>query len=153
MLYKILYPLAKIYWKIVRPITFGVRIIIFDQNNNILLVKHTYLPGWMLPGGGVQYSEQFDQTARREVWEETGIKLKQVDLFGVYKFNEEGKRDHIFVFSAPINKFPIQFQHDKLEIDSIKTFSLKKLPKDISPGHCRRIIEFSSGKIPNFGTW
>ena len=39
----------------------------------ILLVKHSYIPGWHLPGGGVDHGEDIHTAAIREVYEETGI--------------------------------------------------------------------------------
>ncbi len=46
--------------------TLGVRAIVFDEkNNSIFLVKHTYVPGWQLPGGGVDSGETFGQALER----------------------------------------------------------------------------------------
>ena len=47
--------LSKLYWKIKKPRTLGVRAMIFDEKKGkLLLVKHTYIDGWFLPGGGVK---------------------------------------------------------------------------------------------------
>lgn len=153
MLLRLLYPLARLYWYIFRPITFGVRVIIVDSQNQILLLKHTYLNGWMMPGGGVNYSESFDQAACREVMEETGVRIDKPNFMGVYKFNQEGKRDHIFVFWTKIKKFPKEFKKDKLEIAEIKTFSMNNLPSDIIPGHLRRIQEYLNNRQVCLGKW
>ena len=40
--------------------TFGVRAAVIDAENRIFLVKHTYVPGWYLPGGGVDPGETAD---------------------------------------------------------------------------------------------
>ena len=45
------------YW-LFRPITAGVRILCADQANRVLLVRHSYLPGWHLPGGAGRRSPE-----------------------------------------------------------------------------------------------
>jgi len=50
--------------------TLGVRAIVFDeQKNSVFLVKHTYVPGWQLPGGGVDSGETFGQALEKELRE------------------------------------------------------------------------------------
>ena len=50
--------LFHLYFLIRRPLTLGVRAVIHDREANaILLIRHTYVPGWQLPGGGVEVGE------------------------------------------------------------------------------------------------
>lgn len=42
---------------IFRPLTLGVRAIVLNDAGELLLVKHTYLNGWYLPGGRVDKGE------------------------------------------------------------------------------------------------
>ncbi|HYV61483.1 MAG TPA: NUDIX domain-containing protein, partial [Bryobacteraceae bacterium] len=45
------------YWRFSRPMTLGVRALVVDGSGCILLVKHSYVSGWHLPGGGVEAGE------------------------------------------------------------------------------------------------
>ncbi|MEO9255658.1 MAG: NUDIX domain-containing protein, partial [Tepidiformaceae bacterium] len=58
-------------WRVYHPITLGVRVIL-TSDGKVLLVRHTYRPGWFLPGGGVHRRESLERAARREVREEAG---------------------------------------------------------------------------------
>ena len=60
--------------------TVGVRALIF-KDNKILLVRHTYIDGWYLPGGGVNAHESAHQAVVREVREEVGIEITNLRYF------------------------------------------------------------------------
>jgi len=144
--------IAEIYWKIFKPKTFGVRALIIDKNK-VLLVKHTYLPEWYLPGGGIKIKESFKNVLKRELYEELGLYPENIKLFGKYTNIKEGKRDTIRVYlvkqKIDINKL----KPDKKEIVEIKLFNLDQLSKDISPGSLRRINEYNSELFPLKATW
>ena len=61
------------YFFMTRGMTLGVRVLVKNNKDEVLLVRHTYVPGWHLPGGGVDRGEDVETAAGREVFEETGI--------------------------------------------------------------------------------
>ncbi len=42
-----------LYWRFARGMTLGVRAVVLNGENRVFLVKHSYVTGWHLPGGGV----------------------------------------------------------------------------------------------------
>ena len=63
----------RIYWRIAKPVTFGVRAVVQAQDGRVLLVKHTYDKYWYLPGGAVKRGEAAEAALTRELREELGI--------------------------------------------------------------------------------
>ena len=66
-----------------RRMTLGTRVMVID-GDSVLLIRHTYVPGWSFPGGGVEPGESAEESAVREVREETGYQpLGPMKLFGL----------------------------------------------------------------------
>lgn len=142
-------PFLKLYWKIFKPQTNGVRAILVKENK-ILLVKHSYSDSWFLPGGAMKKGETFHQAIKRELFEELKISVENLKLFGIYNNFQEGKIDHIFVFSS--NTFSLPKKSDA-EIESFEFFSFEALPERTSSGTKRRIDEFLSNEDGFCGDW
>jgi 8-oxo-dGTP pyrophosphatase MutT (NUDIX family) len=79
-----------------RPLTMGVRAIVLDGQGHVLLVRHSYLPGWHFPGGGVEPGETILQAMRREAVEEAGIIVESEPLLHGIFLNRW--RDHVVVY-------------------------------------------------------
>ncbi len=72
---KILRKLFHLYFLFTRPMTLGVRVVVENEIGEVLLVRHTYVEGWYLPGGGVEASETMAQSASKELREEVGFEI------------------------------------------------------------------------------
>ncbi len=141
---------AKLYWRIVRPIAIGVRVIMI-RDERVLLVKHTYIPGWYFPGGGVKRGETLETAVRREASEEVGASLGVLQLDGVYS-GIGLKSDHTAVFRC--HEFEMDGTHDTTEIAQCQFFSIYDLPPETSRGSRQRIKAYlNGGKGCGFGEW
>ncbi len=150
MYIRLLFLLYRIYTFFIRPVGTGVRVLLI-QEGQVLLVRHTYLKGWYMPGGGIKRWETTEEAARREAAEEVGAELGEVSLLGVYSNFEMNRSDHNVVFVC--TDFKWNRTHDQ-EIAEVRIFSLKSLPEDLQPGHRRRIEEYTAGVTsPAFGRW
>src|ERR1041385_3520632 len=91
--------LLHFYWRFARGLTLGVRAVVIDQAGRVFLVKHSYVAGWHLPGGGVETGETVDEALVRELAEEGGITAYGAPaLHGVFFNVRVSRRDHIVVF-------------------------------------------------------
>ena len=143
-------PAARLYWRVTRPLTAGVRVIVRDEEGRVLLVRHTYLAGWYLPGGGVDRSETMHEAVRRELQEETGLVLRgKARLVGLYANFREFKSDHVAVFAVESEACERNAWQPDMEIAEWDFFALDSLPEDVSPGTRRRIGEFMEGREPD----
>lgn len=83
-----------------RPLlTLGVRLMAFDAEGRVFLVRHSYLPGWHMPGGGVELGETARQAALREASEEGGLAFDAAPrLFQIYRHVTTARHDHKILF-------------------------------------------------------
>ena len=87
------------YFRLARGMTLGVRGLALDPQGQVFLIRHTYVGGWQLPGGGVEVGENMRQALERELAEEGNIILTgEPTLLGVYFNRHASKRDHVAVY-------------------------------------------------------
>ena len=127
-----------------RGLTIGTRTLVLRDNAEILLVRHTYAPGWLVPGGGVERRETVYQAAVREVREETDIVADEEPLLhGMFLNDKNFPGDHVACFV--LRKFTVGAFKPNLEIADAKFFAIDALPEDTTGGTRRRIDEVVKG--------
>lgn len=137
------------YWRTTRALTIGAQGCVMTGDGKILLIRHTYRPGWHFPGGGVEKNETIRFALERELYEEARVKLTgPPQLYGIYANFQFFPGDHIAVF---VVREWQQTQEPKpnREIAEHRFFAPNELPADIHPPTRARIDEITTGARPS----
>ena len=136
------------YWRVSRGLTVGVRAAVFDGDNRVFLVKHSYLPGWHLPGGGVEIGDTILVALERELREEGNIELTEPPVFHAVYFNRRvSRRDHVALYIVHSFRQTAPPQPNR-EIVAHGFFATDALPADTSRATRERIAEALTGRPP-----
>jgi 8-oxo-dGTP pyrophosphatase MutT (NUDIX family) len=138
--------LNAIYRGFFHALTVGVRGAVLDEHNRVFLVRHTYVRGWHLPGGGVEVGEGTQEALRRELREEAGIELTGPPaLHGVFFNSNASRRDHVVVYV--VRAFSVvEAKQPDVEIAGAAFFPLTELPADTAPATRARLREIVTGE-------
>lgn len=132
-----------------RPMTLGVRALAFDANGHVLLVRHTYTPGWHLCGGGVEVGETFGEALAKELREEANVVLgDEPQLLSLHFNRTASRRDHVAVYLCRNVVQTMPKARDR-EILEARFFSPDALPDDVKQGSRDRIAEYLNGTRPS----
>jgi len=137
--------LMHFYWRFGRASTLGARAMVIDGQGRIFLIKHSYVAGWHLPGGGVETGETFLGALARELAEEGNIVMTAPPaLHGVFFNKRASRRDHVALFVVR------EFRQDapprpNYEIIAHGFFALDALPDGTSRATHARIAEVFGG--------
>jgi ADP-ribose pyrophosphatase YjhB (NUDIX family) len=131
--------------------TTGVKVMVLNDRGELLLIRNSYgdRAQYLLPGGGVLRRESPAAAAVREVHEELGLDVRDVEPVWTYKSSVEGKRDTIHLFRVVTSQQP---RIDDREVIEASFFTLDGLPSSVSPATRRRVAEMR-GERPFDGRW
>ncbi|WJH40427.1 NUDIX domain-containing protein [Aliirhizobium terrae] len=134
-----------------RGMTVGVRAACFDAEGRIFLVRHTYVPGWYMPGGGMERGETALGALHKELREEGNLVVRgEPQLFHVYYNRKASKRDHVLFYRVDVEQTAPRAPN--MEIAESGFYSLEALPDGVTDATLRRLQELS-GKAERSDYW
>ena len=119
----------------------GVRALIFNPQQEILLMRRRDMPCWCLPSGGVELGESALDALRREVAEETSLAVLEAKPMALYsgpshKFTyPNGDEVYCFAIAFVVRRWQGSPRADGVEGSEVGFFSLSELPQDLAPLH------------------
>ncbi len=123
------------------PVAFGVSAIVEDGDGRVVLVRHSYQPGWHLPGGGVARGEPPADAILRELREEIGlVKSDAPELAGIFTRRLGLVTNTIALYRVRGADFVFK---PNFEIREIMRADPAALPADTAPGARRRLAELA----------
>ncbi|WP_370660334.1 NUDIX domain-containing protein [Peteryoungia algae] len=140
-----------IYFAVSRGMTLGVRAACFDDAGRIFLVRHTYVPGWHMPGGGVERGETALEALLKEMREEGNLEaVSAPELFHVYFNARVSGRDHVLLYRVDVRQ--TADRPGDREIAECGFFQTDALPDGTTEATRRRIAELR-GEISPTHHW
>ncbi len=131
--------------RVVKGVTLGVRGFVTDPSGSILLVRHSYIAGWYLPGGAVEPRETALQSLSRELVEEAGVEITgEAPLLGFYFNEQHNRRDHVALYLVREFRQVREFRPNA-EILEARFFAPDALPDGITDSTRRRLDEHLHG--------
>ena len=134
------------WFRLTRPMTLGVRALVFDADGRVLLVKHSYVPGWYLPGGGVERGEPAVRSLGRELREEGGVDPLSVRVVGVYSNHRSFRNDHVILYH--VDAWREVNAQDGTEILERGFFFPDDLPEGTTKATRARLSDFNADAPP-----
>ncbi|HMO27984.1 NUDIX domain-containing protein [Enterovirga sp.] len=127
-----------------RGLTLGVRGAVIDEADRVLLIRHTYVKGWHLPGGGVEIGETALDALGRELREEANIELTAPPVLRGICFNtRSSRRDHVLVYEVRAFRQTGPKRADR-EIAEAAFFDIEALPEGTTESTRTRLAEIQA---------
>lgn len=127
--------------------TLGVRCIVYNERErSVFLVRHTYVPGWQLPGGGVETGETLFEALTHELAEEGNLEITSPPrLLGMYFNRIASRRDHVALYLVTGFRQSSDKVGDR-EIAEAGFFPLEALPEATTRATRDRLAEHFEGR-------
>ena len=144
-------PLFRAWFKATRGLTLGVRGLVVDAEGRVLLIEHTYIHGWHMPGGGVERGETAEAALGRELVEEAGIRLTGPPrLVSIHNNDRHFRGDHVLLYRC--DDWELCPATSRGEIHQVGWFAPDALPEGTTGSTRTRIREALQGEAAD-GRW
>ena len=123
----------------------GAGVLLLDKQGWVLLQHRTDSHDWSTPGGACELGESLEQTARRELLEETGLEVGELELFTVLSGQEFYYKypngDEVYNVSAMFlgHYEGSELTPDVEETKELRFFDLSDLPPIMGPVNARAL--------------
>lgn len=123
--------------------TVTVGAVILDSQNRVLLLHHRFRPGsgWGIPGGFINPMEQAEDAIRRELREEIGLEVEQLEIAFISTLQQYNQVEIIFRAFACNEATP-----ENLEITEARWFALNALPQELT-NYQRMLVERATNNV------
>ena len=126
----------------------GAGIIVEDEQGRVLLQLRADNHCWSYCGGSCEIDERVEDTARRELLEETGLVAEELELFGVWSGpelhyvypngDEVSNIDIVFLCKS----FSGQIKPQEEEVDELRFFAVDEIPQNLSPPIAKPLMKW-----------
>jgi len=125
----------------------GTTIVPILPDGRIVMMRRRDTGQWGLPGGIIDWGEDIATAARRELAEETGLQLQQIQrLVGVYSARDRDPRLHSICILLAADVTGEIAPQDTLEVAEVRAFAREELPRgDLCHDHDRQLTDFLEG--------
>lgn len=125
----------------------GASVIIY-KDNKVLLQQRSDNKCWGYHGGRIEMGEVVEDAAKREVFEETGLIIHSMQLFGVFSGPDlhhiypDGNEVDIIDIVFICDEFSGELKRQESEVDDLRWFAIDDLPDNLSPPIRRALLQF-----------
>ena len=127
----------------------GASVILVNIDSEILLQKRLDNGCWGFHGGAVELDEVVEDAAKRELYEETGLIVNSLELFGVFSGSD---MHYVYPNGDEVSNVDIVYicrdysgvlKAGLSEVSELRFFPIDNLPDNISPPQRRPLMEFA----------
>ena len=132
--------------------TVGCGVLVENEKGQVLLQKRSDNGQWCVPGGALELGETYKEAAARELREEVGIEVKELQLFGLYSGDDRmityPNQDVVYSLAVifKTNKYTGTISDEDSEVLEHRFFDPQDIPKDLFAPDARPITDWAKGK-------